>query len=316
MSVAVVLALAVAAAVSTGAEQDGAPPPGAAASCPEPEAVRSALRKLATQDDPDGLVIATADAGLAIEDLGDRMRVRVGGRTRTYADATRDCERRARLAAVFAALVLTPGGADDAGEDEPAPAPPPPTPPAPAPVVVVAAPAAPRRGASEVLLEAAPAVAIAPHRGVALVSPAVIVGFGLAGGPWRLSLTAGAPLSPATYSIGTTAIGVSRYPLWIGGARVLELGRLRAAVELALMASVLRVERTGPPPVTAATRAEGGAHVGADLALPIGRVSVYLAVASDWITRTYPITLDPEGEVDRTPWLWFWGEAGLRFSLH
>ena len=42
---------------------------------------------------------AAVQAGLQIEDFGDRFRVSVAGRTREYRDADRNCPHRARLAA-------------------------------------------------------------------------------------------------------------------------------------------------------------------------------------------------------------------------
>jgi len=325
VSVAGVIALVVAGGLSAGADVDAVPGPvhAAEASCPDPEAVRSALRRLATPDDPDRLVTATAEAGLAVEDLGDRMRVRVGGRVRTYADAARDCDRRARLAAVFAALVLTPRSAGDASAeaagDEAGAVPPAPAPAMPAPpvaVAVVAAAAEPPRRRAETRFEAAPALALAPHRGATLVSPLLMLGAAWGSAEWKLVLAAGFAVAPARFSIAATEIGLLRHPLRLSAARTLDLGRLRAGVEAGVVVSVLRVERRGPAPTTAATRAEPGAHAGVELSLPAGRLAVYLALASDWIPRTYAMTLAPEGEVDRTPALWLSGEAGLRLSLH
>ncbi len=317
-SVGAVLALALAGSLPARAQADEPRAGATEAGCPDPEAVRSALRKLASKDDPDRLVTAAAEAGLVIEDLEDRMRVSVAGRARTYHDAAHDCERRARLAAVFAALVLTPGSADageanDAGETAPVPPPPPPATPVP---VVVAAPSASQQPRAEIAFDAGPALAIARHRGATLVSPAVMIGAWHGGARWRVGLAAGVPILPATFSIGGTAVSLTRYPLRLSLAASRALGRLRAAAEAGAVLSLLRVERTGPPPGAAATRVEPGVHVGAELLLPAGRLGVYLAVASDWIPRTYPITLDPEGEVDRTPALWFSGEAGLRISFH
>ena len=82
-----------------------------AAACPDRDAVLSALRKLGAREDPEQLGDAAVRAGLELEDLGDRFRVTVGDRARDYGDAERDCPRRARLAAVFCALVLAPDGA-------------------------------------------------------------------------------------------------------------------------------------------------------------------------------------------------------------
>ena len=306
----------------------GGAPLAPAAACPAHEAVLAALRKLGARDDPDRLATLALDAELVIADLGSRFRVSVAGRTRDYEDAARDCDRRARLGAVFAALVLAPGGPTAEASAEaavsvppatPAPATLPPSVPLarPAPEVVVSATPPPDSGAWFEVAAAA-AMTLAPHRGAGLTSAGVSLGVARRGPTWSLGMTLVVPVTAAALSIGGTAVELARYPLRLVVARTLvAIGRLRATAQAGGVLSMLRVERTGPPPTANTTRFEPGAHAGAELELAADRgLSGFLGFSSDWIPKTHPLTLDPEGEVDRTPALWFSGLAGLRLTFH
>lgn len=305
----------------------GVAPFAPAGACPAHEGVLAALRKLGARDDPDRLATLAVDAGLAITDLGSRFRVTVGGRTRDYEDVGRDCDRRARLGAVFAALVLAPGGQGEAASSEAAPEPPPGTP---APLPLPPPPVA--RPAPEVIVAAAPpassepwlevgagaVMTVAPHRGAALASAGAAVGLARRGATWSLGMTLVVPVSAADLSIGGTSVALARYPLrLVIGRTLLAIGRLRASAQAGGVLSMLRVERTGPPPTTKATRFEPGADAAVELELAAARdVSAFLGLSADWIPRTHPLTLEPEGEVDRTPAWWFSGVAGLRLAFH
>src|SRR5260221_10010990 len=76
--------------------------------CPEREAVWRAVTALASREHPTTLTLQAALSSVELDDLGPRYRVTVRGRTREYEDPERDCDRRAHIAAVFVALVLSP----------------------------------------------------------------------------------------------------------------------------------------------------------------------------------------------------------------
>src|SRR5258708_38532887 len=78
--------------------------------CPEREAVWRAVTALASREHPTTLTLQAALSSVELDDLGPRYRVTVRGRTREYEDPERDCDRRAHIAAVFVALVLSPVG--------------------------------------------------------------------------------------------------------------------------------------------------------------------------------------------------------------
>jgi hypothetical protein len=79
--------------------------------CPESSAVQKVLLTLLPAPVSGGLIV-TVD----VSDLGDAFVVAVGERVKKYADSTRDCAERARVAAAFIALVLAP-------EAQPSPSP-------------------------------------------------------------------------------------------------------------------------------------------------------------------------------------------------
>ena len=89
---------------SSFAEDDGP-----ASECPRPADVLAGLAQVVTSR------FAILSAGdMVIHDYGETWAIEVRGRTSTYSDAPRDCVERARVATVFAALVIEPVDADQA----------------------------------------------------------------------------------------------------------------------------------------------------------------------------------------------------------
>ncbi len=89
---------------SSFAEDDGP-----ASECPRPADVLAGLAQVVTSR------FAILSAGdMVIHDYGETWAIEVRGRTSTYSDAPRDCVERARVATVFAALVLEPVDGDQA----------------------------------------------------------------------------------------------------------------------------------------------------------------------------------------------------------
>ena len=182
-------------------------------------------------------------------------------------------------------------------------------------IVAALPPEAPRPAARDALT-AGPIVSVAPHRGQAVTAAGLALGASRAFAHASLGLALDVPVLPAGLTIGGTAVRLTRVPLRLVVGRAATRGPVSVAVEAGAVAAVLRVERTAPAPTTGATRVEAGAHIGLQAVFSASRIGFYVAVSSDWIPMTYPITLDPEGEVDRTPAFWLAGEAGLRFAFH
>jgi len=136
--------------ITTGAHAEPASEPlvvSGFGTCPDPEAVRSAILQLVSPSATagPGRAALPAQSRVSVNDQGASFRVSVttegSDAERTYSDPSRTCERRARFAAVFAVVTLMP---PDLGPEAapPEPKPKPETPPAPAPVVSPAPPEA------------------------------------------------------------------------------------------------------------------------------------------------------------------------------
>jgi hypothetical protein len=122
---------------SSFAEDDGP-----ASECPRPADVLAGLAQVVTSR---STTLSTGD--LVIHDYGETWAIEVRGRSSTYSDPSRDCVERARVATVFAALVLEPVDADQPLAEPPAQLPTPPQPLAPASVAASAtSPARPDAG--------------------------------------------------------------------------------------------------------------------------------------------------------------------------
>lgn len=81
---------------------------GQAHACPTPAGLWQALETLLTPEDFRDKLPVTAQGTLRIDDLGDSFRISLLGKEREYRDEARDCARRARVGALFAALVIDP----------------------------------------------------------------------------------------------------------------------------------------------------------------------------------------------------------------
>src|SRR4051794_17170225 len=79
---------------------------GPAAECPRADAVWAELQ--AAPSRAGGTAPAGPPPALEVIDLGRAFRVAINGHAREYRDDARDCARRARMAAVFAAVALGP----------------------------------------------------------------------------------------------------------------------------------------------------------------------------------------------------------------
>jgi hypothetical protein len=129
-------------AVSLFARSSFAEDDGPAGECPRPPDVLAGLAQVVTSR------LATLSAGdIVIHDYGEAWTIEVRGRTSTYSDAARDCVERARVATVFAALVLEPVDADQTLMEPPSRLPPSSAPLA--PTSVAASTTSPGRAAAE-----------------------------------------------------------------------------------------------------------------------------------------------------------------------
>ena len=303
MSGATLLALLAAA----GAVPDGGEPAVRAAliveaqgTCPSGEAVRAALLPALTE--------APAPGGQAprVTDLGDRFQVDAAGQTGAFVDAARDCTERARVAAVFIALALSP----PAAPERPAPPPPPPSAPPPPPP----APPLPR-GWLELAVQAR-------LDGASLGAPAqTTLAWGgeirgaVGRGPVGIAATAGA-LAPTDGTFGSVGVRQQRFPLSVS----LTLGHQLAhgmgvAADLGLAVVPFRLEGQGLSSVAPATRIDLGARVAIALRLPAlaGRLAPVFGLHAELFPRPYQFSVDPLGDIGLSSGLWLGASLGLSY---
>jgi hypothetical protein len=81
-------------------------PVGGPSSCPTPDGLWQELQGLLARQDLGVRPPSTEGPPIRIDDLGPSFRVSLLGRSREYRDEARDCTRRARIGALFAALVI------------------------------------------------------------------------------------------------------------------------------------------------------------------------------------------------------------------
>ena len=83
-------------------------PVGGPSLCPTPDGLWQELASLLTQEDLRTRLqpVRSGEPPVRIDDLGPSFRVSLLGQEREYRDEARDCARRARIGALFAALVI------------------------------------------------------------------------------------------------------------------------------------------------------------------------------------------------------------------
>ena len=281
--------------------------------CPAPGTIWSAMASLVPHGALDALPRA---ATVDISDLGETYRVRLmtNGveRIRVYRDVARDCEQRARFAAVFIVLTLMPPELLIDSPTRP--------PPEPAPVTVLArpAPVVPARAPRFLQLELAALGDAAPAMG----SSAEVTS---AGGELRVSLGRG-PLvglaavglqRPSDFTLGGLHGREQRVPFDIGarwryGARWIELGG-----ELGLAATLFRTEGVSPVVARQATRVDVGVRGGATLRFggAAARIAPIAGLHATYFPRPYEIAGTPAGVVGQTPPLRVGATLGIAVSF-
>jgi hypothetical protein len=271
--------------------------------CPSAEAVTAALGSAL------GNEVTTGVADVPrVSDQGDRFSVAVRGQTRQFVDAGRDCDERARAAAVFIALALNP----------------PVVPAPPAPVV--------RDGAAQqVVAPAAPAAASTPARWIDVAAAARLdggtasatsaaIGFeARAAVGWRwlgVAATAGV-LAPTDSRLSSVTVRQQRFPLSVAVTAQHAIGprlAVAGAVGAALVPLTLRGE--GLDGGSQVTRLDAGARLAVELRIrATPRLAPFVDVHAEIFPRAYQLDVDPFGTVGSTGRLWMGVSAGLSFAV-
>ncbi|HEY6476291.1 MAG TPA: hypothetical protein VI456_06885, partial [Polyangia bacterium] len=284
-------------------------------SCPNAEAIWAAVASIVPAKDRDRFALS---ARIDVSDLGDSYRVAVNAagidRLRVYRDAARDCDHRARFAAVFIVLTLMPPDVLlDAlplppSEPPPPPPPPPPAPPRPPPLRPPPPPP-PRRLRVEIAL----ATDLAPRAG----SPSALTLGGelrAAPGPGHAGPIAAFGITGGTIDFGSVSAKQLRLPFDLG-LRVPLVSRnsVDLCADVGLGGALFRDTGKNTADPQAGTRLDLGARAG--LVFHHGRARDRLlelaGLHAEAFPRPYDVTLTPQGTVGRTPVFWFGATLGL-----
>ncbi|MES1205644.1 MAG: hypothetical protein ABUS79_06870, partial [Pseudomonadota bacterium] len=299
--------------------------------CPTAVAVEDAARALFDKTGADGG--AGGGGGptsrIAVRDLGVRYSVTVKGRTREYLDETRDCGARARAAAVFVALTLSPSPAappPDAPQPPSAPPSPPPAVPT-VPAAVIAVPATPPTTPSPAVhardqpefqgtdIELGAVGAAAPRRDKSQAVLGAELRIVVTRGAWGIALGAVSP-GMSTIEFEPVRVREVRTPIDISARRAWAVGWFRAGLELGPLAAICGFQQLDRMKAPTTTRIELGMRAAATVAAESPRVGIYLRMFSELVPVTRQIAVEPRGPVGRTSAAWVGGAVGLTIRFH
>lgn len=311
--------------------------------CPDPDTVWGLVIRMVPNAAAEFL---SSRPRVSVDDLGEEYHVRIAlGRAtleRTYSDPTRDCGKRARFAAEFVVIALSPPSltpeevipsaappvavgplppvSNTEGVHPPTPAKtPPPSPsarrPVPAPnvasttVVKLTAPA--WRFELTATMDAAPSVLRAPD----VLSWGANIRVGVGRGP--IAGVIGIGYSPsAAFTVGDFRGALSRFPAFLGARARFPRGWLELDGDLGGSVAVERYEGVSPISPNNATRVAVGFEAG-------------IVASVRWVARfaplvglrciLYPVGRElataPEGIIGKTPSIWIGTELGISFEL-
>jgi hypothetical protein len=261
--------------------------------CPTPQLVVDEAQRLFTRTRIE--VGEAAEDGLELYDLGDTYRIAGAGVERTFADAERRCDERARAIAVVLALSFEPPSFTPAAASPP----PPPR----------------RRRRMYADLELGGSVAGTFERGSAVSGGGFMrVSFGFA----HVRLTLGATaLSPAQLDFAGTKARLTRIPIDIGLRGALRIRRVELNGDLGFAATITVGNGVDLPMPSGGTRLDPGIRMAAGSRVWLGeRVAPFVAV--EGIVSIHPIDLTRTnvGKVGSTPYGWLGAVLGLAVRLH
>jgi hypothetical protein len=248
-----------------------------------------------------------APAAPRVTDQGDHFEVTAAGQVAVYVDAGRDCDRRARIAAVFIALALT----NPTPELRAAPATPPPA------QVPARADAPPERWAAVTL--AARCDGASPGTSPSGIGVACGGELGGSIGRGGLGGFASAGLLTATasaFGAVPVRVDVQRFPLALGATAARELrGGWRAGADVGAALALLRIRGEGIDTVGPALRFAAGARIGTSLQLPVlwRGWAPAIALHAEYFPRAYQLDVDPLGTIGTLGRFSVGATAGLCF---
>ncbi|HEX3777618.1 MAG TPA: hypothetical protein VHV51_24280, partial [Polyangiaceae bacterium] len=283
--------------------------------CPEPAAVeREVLRLIPAERH----ALVERDVRIELDDLGDSYRVTVSNAgtslKKSYADPARDCDSRARFAAVFAVLTVMP---PELGPEPPKPKPPPPPP---VRTSIPLAPSPPRAP------PAPPPLARIELGAQVVYAPPIVSAPELSAPGAELRVALGRGLLAGTLSFGYTARSqfvldgvhgeITTLPASAGVRLSSELAALRVSTDLDLLALTELVHATGLASTRTSRALELGARAGVVLSYPAGRGIAPFIGAFAWVVPApRELSALPSGTIGNLPYLRLGGSAGIALGF-
>jgi len=278
----------------------------ASGECPAAERVQRQLMPLLVDTSVFVGPRSTAET-VWVADAGEEFRVKVRDVERVIANPVRDCEERARIAAVLVALVVDPPlPAADSGAPELEL---PPAPPASSP------PPAPSEPWSWAAMAGA-TVALAPgSEGSRTWGAGPLVRGQLGQRGWDLALTA-AFVSPVSLDLENGGVRLTRAPLDLSGSLSWGGSELRGVLGAGLAGDLLHLEGTGVAQAQSSLRFDVGlrAHVGVRFRFG-AKVWGVTEVSGTYFPRPYEFEVPPHGVVGHTPAYWLGAAIGVQFEI-
>lgn len=274
---------------------------GGTSTCPRSDAIWAALETLLPREhlEKNARALASSPPPIQVLDLGIRFRLIAAGLEREYRDDLRDCEYRARVAAVFVALWLAPGYF---GQTIPAPVP-------------EATPAPPPLRSSHVAAVELGSTVDVGLSGDSRIAPALTVHLALGPATWSLVMGATVPLPNKVVANGLR-ITEFRAPADIGVRARLRRGPLGLSSEAGLTVALLTERAPELAVSTARSTVEFGARVAFTLHFGVtARVAPFLTAHVEFVPRPTSLWAVPHGEVGRTPMFWFGATLGASLGL-
>jgi len=245
-----------------------------------------------------------------VADEGRGFRVKVRDVERAIDNPARDCEERARIAAVLVALVVDPPlSAGDSTAAEPAPRPRSAAVPAPPPARL---PPAELRWAS--MAGATAALAPAPDGPRTWgVGPVLRALMGQAA--WDVSLSA-AFLSPVTLDLETGGVRLTRFPLDLSASWIFGVAGARGVVGAGVAGDLLHLTGTGVSQAQSSLRFDVGLRSHAGFRFRFGaEVWGVGEISGTFFPRPYEFEVPPNGVVGHTPAVWLAATLGVLFEI-
>jgi hypothetical protein len=282
--------------------------------CPNGEAIWAAVASIVPAKDRDRFAGA---AKIEVSDLGDSYRVAVNAagidRLRVYRDLGRDCDHRARFAAVFIVLTLMPPDVllDALPVPPPEPPPPPPPPPEPPRPPPPPAPPPPRPRRLRIEISFAGDLALRPGTPTAATLGGELRA---APGPKRLGPVGAIGVAGGTIDFGTVSATELRVPFDLGlRLPLLARGAVDFVADVGMAGAIFHDAAKNTADPQAGTRLDLGAR--AAVVIHHGRANdrllEILGIHAEAFPRPYDVTLTPQGTVGHTPVFWL----GVTFGL-